>query len=232
MLVVAIVFDLIAATGLCLLALGAYFRGGALGLIFLGGALGLAALPGATASGIVLRRSARRYSWPRGRYAMTIVGLGLATLLIGPTLLALSWSATPNPAAAAAAPLEHEIEAAGGKPLCTNGDAGRGPDNFSPWHEAYFTAARNSATLQRLRQQVRSAGFTNLRHVPERASSFADAQRFTLGSTTTEAHRADLALELSPSGTQLNCDSNYGRTYRPARNQVVIDLLLTMGPTP
>jgi len=228
LLVIAIVFDSIAVAGLCLVAIGAYLRGGALGLVFLGGAAGLAALPGAVLSGIALRGAARRRAWPRRRFAVTVAGLALAAALIGPVALLLGWNATPNPAATAAVPLEDEIRAAGGSALCTNGDAGRGPDNFSPWHEAYFTAPRSQASPARLQQLAAAAGYVDLRRAAGRASSFGDSERFTLRSGAASAHRTDLTVEVSPTGTQLDCDSDYGRTFRPAHDQVVIDLTTTI----
>ena len=228
----AVLFDLVAVLGLIAVAVGAFVRGEALGLVFLGALAGVTVIPGAVLSGIALRHAARSRKWRRSRFVMTVVGLGLTAALVGPVVLTLSWNATPNPAAAVAAPLEAQIRAAGGRQLCSDGDPGRGPDNFAAWHEAYYTVPQASPILRHLQSATTTAGFTPFRRVPNRASSFPDSQRFTAQPVATTTQHDGLSVELSPTGTQLNCGSAYGRTFRTSDHEVVVDLTTTIDPVP
>lgn len=45
---------------------------------------------------------------------------------------------TANIAEKAAKPLNNKIEAIGGKLICSEGNNGRGLDNYIPWHESYY----------------------------------------------------------------------------------------------
>lgn len=220
----AVVADGIALVGLVLVAIGASVRGDALALVLLGALLGLAAVPGAVLSGIALGRRARARAVRPARIGVGIALLSACALAVGPGVLALAWTATPNPAVAVLHPYEQEVVALGGTPLCTNGDPGRGPDNTSPWREAYFSVPASAPVLQHLESRAAVDGFA-LRPSAEKASPFSGTTRYSAG-----RRGATLSAEIATQGTSLDCDPDYGRTQRAAPGTVLVDLTVSLDP--
>ncbi len=69
---------------------------------------------------------------------------------------ALSGKSTANHAEDAAKPLEAALVAKGAMKICSQGDAGRGPDNDEPWYTAYFESAKDKPQAETLINTVAS----------------------------------------------------------------------------
>ena len=77
---------------------------------------------------------------PRGLKIALIVVASVVLVLTGAyvALLAALGEFAPNVAKAAAEPVARAIEANGGRHVCASGNAGYGPVNRQPWHQAFY----------------------------------------------------------------------------------------------
>jgi hypothetical protein len=64
-----------------------------------------------------------------------------------------------NPADAKIQPFDAALEKEGGQRLCTNGDAGHGPDNLIPWSTVYYLVPRAGDVSDALRQTAVVEGY-------------------------------------------------------------------------
>jgi hypothetical protein len=77
--------------------------------------------------------------------------------------LAYSWyqSATVNYAQEAARPLEDALVKAGAVKVCSNGDAGLGPDNRKPWvYELYEISGDKNSSIALIQNAAKESGFS------------------------------------------------------------------------
>lgn len=178
----------------------------------------------------------------RQRKRLTLVSFIAAGLALGLLLLAFTYLfILKNLARQEAAHLSKGLVEAGAILKCELGDPGRGPDNFKPWHKAYYQLDANKAEafalVQRLTQEN---GFELQQALPGNNGGlpvadiylddwyFDDSSKMNPYRSLTEGP-VELAFELEDDETvELDCGTEHPITLYGDANRTAITLYVRL----
>ncbi|MEO6115049.1 MAG: hypothetical protein ABIP33_01585 [Pseudolysinimonas sp.] len=176
----------------------------------------------------LIRRQGTRLSIIAIRVASPVAVLSTAALVVGVYFLASLLGLTQgNQAADLGRPLTADYTSHGARLICDNGDGGYGPDNRSPWYDAFLEAPASLGTEAQARKALKLSGFSDLRP----SDDAPPAHGFALTSGTTDRSAGVVVFEKG--GTSLYCSNGnvkYGTKYTPPAGSVLVHVSVYLPP--
>lgn len=148
--------------------------------------------------------------------AIAVVGI----VLLGWLVYMWYQSVTVNYAQEVAKPLEEALVKAGAKKMCSNGDAGRGPDNRTPWLQDFYYLPMEQQQAEKLMYKVTDENGYKLSHASKEsrgpvnvADEFVDMWYYDYSSKTSpytnlQAGNIKLAVIVDGTGAGYKCSDS------------------------
>jgi hypothetical protein len=91
--------------------------------------------------------------------SVLVLGVGTAVVFTAVTVVTLFHPFASNAAEAESKPFNAALEKDGGAMLCSNGDAGYGPDNLVPWSTVYYLVPESGGVSDDLKRTAAAQGY-------------------------------------------------------------------------
>jgi hypothetical protein len=153
-----------------------------------------------------------------------LISFGTVVVFTAVTIVSAFHPFASSAADARIKPFDAALEKEGGKKLCSNGDAGYGPDNLVPWSTAYYLVPHAGSVSGALKRTAAAEGY------PLTPMVFEDNP----DPTPDEALRSGDRVEISiyrDTDVPLDCDNNvdhYGQKRHLSGDDAIVELTIQL----
>ena len=145
---------------------------------------------------------------------LSIVVAGIVTVVVVVAVAIASWF--NNVAQDAVAPIDRDVVALGGQPICSNGDAGKFI-NREPWYYTYYLFDEADGAVSDVRSIVRDHGY--LQYASPSYSEGTETHEYF---SYPGDERTLTIVVADPPNVTLHCEENWGEVQPIDKGQIVI----------